>query len=103
MHIYYILHPPPPTHIYIHTYTHKYTYTTKRSYDIKCYTDITFGKVVHFISSLFNPIYVEFLIHGNMTASDAYNIAFLIGNKLSNIIPLMPTSLELYHDIDDGK
>jgi len=101
MHIYYILHPPPPTHIYIHTHTS--IHTRLKDLTIKCYTDITFGKVIHFISSLFNPIYVEFLIHGNMTASDAYNIAFLIRNKLSNIIPLMPTSLELYHDIDDGK
>ncbi|KAL6425857.1 hypothetical protein ACFW04_009693 [Cataglyphis niger] len=58
---------------------------------------ITFEKVQKFISKIFNSMYVECLIHGNMTKAEALDIAHLIENKLSYTIPLTLTHLEMYH------
>ncbi|XP_029680912.1 insulin-degrading enzyme-like isoform X1 [Formica exsecta] len=63
---------------------------------------ITFEKVQQFISNIFDSVYVECLIHGNMTKAEALDIVHLIENKLPHAIPLTLTHLEMHHDVNDG-
>ncbi|CAL1686426.1 unnamed protein product [Lasius platythorax] len=70
---------------------------------LKASTSITFERVQQFISDLFNSVYVECLIHGNMTRAEALNVAQLIENKLSHVTPLTITHLEMHHGVKGVK
>lgn len=48
-------------------------------------------------------MFVECLIHGNMTKAEVLDIAHLIEKKLLHTSPLTLTHLEMHHDINDGK
>lgn len=48
-------------------------------------------------------MYVECLIYGNITRAEALNIAHLIDNKLSHVIPLTITHLEMHDDIKSAR
>ncbi|XP_076245093.1 insulin degrading metalloproteinase isoform X2 [Calliopsis andreniformis] len=69
---------------------------------------VTVERLEQYISQFLSKIHMECLIHGNMTMTEAIEVAKLIESKLTSanphIIPLLPSQLILYREIrlEDG-